>query len=93
MTVICHICGGTLPLCLNTDSDHILSRYFRGDTELHDLDSRLLERMPETALRCLGVSHRTPELTRNSYHPRIRIHKSVYYSEKKFLKRLGFTII
>eukprot|EP01047_Picozoa_sp_COSAG01_P024328 COSAG01_NODE_1501_length_10094_cov_5.987113_6_plen_131_part_00 len=33
-------------------------RYFRGDTELHDLDTRLLQRMPETALRCLGVSHR-----------------------------------
>ena len=31
---------------------------FRGDTELHDLDTRLLERMPATALRCLGVDHR-----------------------------------
>ena len=27
---------------------------FRGDTELHDLDTRLLERMPATTLRCLG---------------------------------------
>lgn len=32
--------------------------YFRGDTELRDLDTRLLNRMPETALRCLGVMHR-----------------------------------
>jgi len=32
--------------------------YFRGDTELHDLDTRLLESMPETTLRCLGVDHR-----------------------------------
>ncbi len=31
---------------------------FRGDTELHDLDTRLLERMPATTLRCLGVDHR-----------------------------------
>jgi hypothetical protein len=32
--------------------------YFRGDTELHDLDTGLLTRMSKTTLRCLGIDHR-----------------------------------
>lgn len=68
---MCECCLATcLPLCLGrhapsyalvlteSNATPVRTADFRGDTELHDLDTRLLERMPATTLRCLGVSHR-----------------------------------